>query len=59
MTVVAPVLLKSMREICEAFGKSRQTVLGWKKEGAPIYQDRGVYGAELNALAGWLVERKA
>ena len=57
MTVVAPVMLKNMQEICEAFGKSRKTILKWRKEGAPIYKDGGVYGAELNAVARWLVER--
>lgn len=57
MTAVAPVLLKNMQEICEAFGKSRKTILKWRKEGAPIYFDGGAYGAELNAVARWLVER--
>ncbi|MCT4626985.1 MerR family transcriptional regulator [Halodesulfovibrio sp.] len=56
MTVVAPVMLKSMSEICETFGKSRPTVLKWRKEGAPIYKEGRSYGAELNALSNWLVK---
>lgn len=58
MTVVAPKVLKSMEEICEAFGKSRKTILRWRKKGAPIFKDGGVYGAELNAVASWLVEQE-
>lgn len=59
MTAVAPVMLKNMQQICETFGKSRRTILKWRQEGAPIYKDGGVYGAEVNALARWLVEREA
>lgn len=57
MTAVAPVMLKNMQQICEAFGKSRKTIIKWRTEGAPIFKDGGVYGAELNAVAQWLVER--
>ena len=57
MIPVAPVMLKNMEEICNTFGKSRKTVIKWREEGAPIFKDGGVYGAELNAVVRWLVER--
>lgn len=53
MTMVTPVLLKNMREICEAFGRSRKTILKWRKEGAPIFKDGDVYGCELNVVGWW------
>lgn len=56
MTAVAPKVLKSLEQICKEFGRSRRTVKKWQEDGAPIFFVNGVYGAEVNALAGWLVK---
>lgn len=51
-TVVAPVHLKNLSEICETFGVGKDRVRKWYKSGAPIVLDRG-YSAEYNALQAW------
>lgn len=58
MTVVAPKVLKSLEQICKEFGRSRRTIKQWHEEGAPIFCVNGVYGAEVNALTGWLVKMR-
>lgn len=54
-TVVAPMHLRNLSEICEMFGVGERTVKKWKEEGAPIVFDRK-YSAEYNALQKWRVE---
>lgn len=55
--VYAPCVLRSMTEICEAFGVGSKTVKAWVEKGAPIaVEGRGKktrYSAEAARLQGW------
>lgn len=52
---VAPKHLASLDQICKEFGRSRETVLGWARRGAPIAYEGRKYCAEYNTLMKWLV----
>ena len=55
--VYAPRILKSMREICEAFGVGPKTVKSWVKQKAPIAVEgdgkNTRYAAELMRVQVW------
>lgn len=55
--VYQPRILRSMAEICEAFGVGPRTVKGWVKKGAPIaVEGEGAkmrYSAEMVRLQAW------
>lgn len=57
VVVYVPQLLRSMREICTAFGVGQKTVRAWVRQGAPIAvegQGRRVrYSAEMTRLQCW------
>ena len=60
-----PVVLKSMDEICKAFGVGQPKVREWVESGAPIAVECNVsgtpvrYRSELNRLYFWLEGRKS
>lgn len=56
---VAPVHLRSLTDIAATFKRRKETVKGWRTEGAPIALDSGQYCAEYNALMAWLVSRSS
>lgn len=55
--VYQPRILRSMTEICEAFGVGPRTVKGWVEKGAPIaVEGEGAkmrYSAEMVRLQAW------
>ncbi len=52
---IAPVHLKGMEAICKVFGKSRNTIKTWCKNGAPIAFDGYCYYAEYMTLFTWFL----
>ncbi len=62
-TACAPRILRTMEEICEAFGVGRKTVRSWARRGAPIAVEgeggRTRYSAEINDLQRWRVSSSA
>lgn len=58
-----PVILRSMREICERMGVGKAVVRRWVTEGAPIaVEGRGRrlrYSAELLMLQTWRISPEA
>lgn len=54
-----PRILRTMSEICEAFGVGEKTVKAWVKQGAPISVigdgNRRRYSAEMASLQVWRV----
>lgn len=58
--IYTPRILRTMSEICEAFGVGEKTVKAWVKKGAPIAVEgdgRKVrYGAEMVMLQKWRVK---
>ena len=59
--VYIPKVLKSMTEICEAFGVGQKTVKKWVAQGAPIAVEgdgrRKRYSAEMASLQWWREKR--
>lgn len=59
--VYSPVVLRSLREICERMGVGKATVRRWATEGAPIAvegaQAKTRYSAEAAKLQLWREER--
>lgn len=57
MIVYVPTLLRSMKEICKAFGVGERQVKQWVKQGAPIAVEgkdtKTRYSAELIRLQIW------
>lgn len=55
--IYAPRILRTMSEICEAFGVGEKTVKTWVKKGAPIAVEgdgrRVRYSAEIMRLQLW------
>jgi len=54
-----PFHLKGADEIAGTFGVSRGTVIGWVKEGAPIYLIGKRYQANYNELWEWIKGKDA
>lgn len=57
--VYAPRVLRSMTEICEAFGVGSKTVKAWVGKGAPIAvegdEKNTRYSAEMARLQAWRI----
>lgn len=55
--IYTPRILRTMSEICEAFGVGEKTVKAWVKKGAPIAVEgdgrRMRYSAEMVRLQAW------
>lgn len=55
--IYTPKILRTMAEICEAFGVGEKTVKAWVKQGAPIAVEgdgrRVRYSAETMRLQAW------
>ena len=62
--VYEPKILRSLAEICEAFGVGQERVRTWVQQGAPIdveADDRGIiirYRTEMVRLYLWLEARR-
>lgn len=54
---VAPLHLRGADRIAQQFGVKRQTVVQWKKSGAPMALVGRTYMAEYSALMAWLVAK--
>jgi len=55
---VAPLHLRSKSEIADTFGVSRETVLKWAREGAPVFLVAKRYQADYHAMVEWLSKNK-
>lgn len=54
--VFVPLHMKGADEIAQVFGVSRETVVQWAKDGAPIRKVGKKYQAQYGQLWDWILE---
>lgn len=57
--VLIPIHLRGADEIAEVFGVARAAVIGWLRDGAPIYLIGKKYQANYYELWYWIQKKRA
>lgn len=56
--LLAPLHIKTKKDIAGIFGVSEATVAAWAKEGAPIFLLGNKYQADYHSLVNWFSKNK-